>query len=90
MQNQSTHKNRKLSVAIASPGWPLNRFPNGIVAYTHNLVIGLEPISKPLVLAGTLFGQEVKNHLIDLSILDSCKNLFMLLLDKVLFRVKGR
>jgi len=90
MQNHSTHKNRKLSVAIASPGWPLNRFPNGIVAYTHNLVIGLEPISKPLVLAGTLFGQEVKNHLIDLSRLDSGKNLFMRLLDKILFRVKGR
>ena len=89
MQNYSTHKNRKLSVAIASPGWPLNRFPNGIVAYTHNLLIGLEPIAKTVLLAAPLIGQEVKNSLIDLSKLDSGNGLLGRLLDKILFRIKG-
>ena len=89
MQNHLTPKTRKIFVAIASPGWPLNRFPNGIVAYTHNLLIGLEPIAKTVLLAAPLIGQEVKNSLIDLSRLDSGNGLLRRLLDKILFSIKG-
>ena len=88
MQNHSTHKNRKLSVAIASPGWPLNRFPNGIVAYTHNLLIGLDPIAKPMVLAAPLMIPEVKNRFIDLIKLERSRSSWQKLLDKILFRLK--
>ena len=89
MQNHSTHKNRKLSVAIASPGWPLNRFPNGIVAYTHNLLIGLDPIAKPVVLAAPLMMPEVKSRFIDLIKIELIRSSWQKLLDKILFRLKG-
>lgn len=90
MQNRLTHKKSKLSVAIASPGWPLNHFQNGVVTYIHNLLIGLDKIANPLVLAAPLLGTEVKNRLIDLSRLDSDNSLLRQILDKILFRIKGK
>jgi glycosyltransferase involved in cell wall biosynthesis len=87
MQNLSKHKKRKLSVAIATPGWPLNHFQNGIVTYTHNLLLGLDEIAKPIVFAASLLGSEVKNRLIDLSRVKVDHATVKQLLDKVLFRI---
>lgn len=87
MQNLSTHKKRKLSVVIVSPGWPLNHFQNGIVTYTHNLLIGLDKIAKPIVFAAPLLGSEVKDRLIDLSRIKVNHAIIKKLLDKVLFRI---
>lgn len=32
---------QKLSIAYVSPGWPLNQYPNGIVTYVQNMLLGL-------------------------------------------------
>lgn len=89
MQNHPTDKNRKLSVAITSPGWPLSRFPNGIVAYIHNLMIGIDAIAKPIVFAAPLLIPEVKNRLIDLTKLEVSRNIWQKLLDKILSRLNS-
>lgn len=88
MQNHSTLNKRKLTVAIASPGWPLKYFQNGIVTYINNLLIGLDKIAMTMVLAAPLVGPEVKNRLIDLSRLDSDNSSFKLVLNRVLFKIK--
>ena len=87
MKNHSTYKNRKILIAIVSPGWPLNSFPNGIVAYTCNLLFGLEVIAEPVVLAVQLSMPEVKDRFIDLSRIEVSRSLWQKLLDKVLFRL---
>ena len=87
MKNHSTYKNRKILIAIVSPGWPLNSFPNGIVAYTYNLLFGLEEIAEPVVLAVQLSMPEVKDRFIDLSGIEVSRSLWQKLLDKVLFRL---
>jgi glycosyltransferase involved in cell wall biosynthesis len=93
MQNRSIDQQmtdgKKISVAITSPGWPLNRFPNGIVTYIHNLLIGLDAISKPIVMAAPLLVPEVKNRFIDLSRLEARRSVLQQLLDKILFRFSG-
>lgn len=86
MDSHSTDLNRKLSVAITSPGWPLSRFPNGVVTYIHNLMIGIEEIANPIVLAAPLLIPEVRNRLIDLNKLEVSRNIWQKLLDKILLR----
>ena len=90
MQNNLTYKNRKLLIAIVSPGWPLNSFPNGIVAYTYNLLFGLKEIAEPIVLAAQLSIPEVRDRIIDLSGIEVSRSLWQKLFDKVLFRLTGR
>ncbi len=91
MQNHSVNHqlpdDKKISVAITSPGWPLNRFPNGIVTYIHNILIGLDAIAKPIVLAAPLLVPEVKNRFVDLTRLESRRSIWQQMLDKILFRL---
>ncbi|MBX9675963.1 MAG: glycosyltransferase family 4 protein [Methylotenera sp.] len=84
MDTHPTDLKRKLSVAITSPGWPLSRFPNGIVAYIHNLIIGIDAIANPIILAAPLLIPEVRNRLIDLDKLEVSRNIWQKLLDKIL------
>ena len=86
MDKHLSNLNRKLSVAITSPGWPLSRFPNGIVAYIHNLMIGIEAIANPIVLTAPLLIPEVRNRLIDLNKFEVSRNIWQKLLDKTLPR----
>ena len=90
MKNNSIPENRKLTVAIVSPGWPLSRFPNGIVAYTHNLLIGLNVIAMSTVLAAPLMDPEVKNRFVDLTKLEPNRNIWQRLLSKIFFKIPIR
>ncbi|PPD56251.1 MAG: hypothetical protein CTY10_05195 [Methylotenera sp.] len=87
--NRQSVDEKKFSVAITSPGWPLNRFPNGIVTYIHNLLIGLDAIAKPIVMAAPLLVPEIKNRLIDLSKFEARRGVLQQLGDKILFRFTG-
>ena len=74
--SQKIHEQKILRVGYAAPGWPLKNFPNGIVTYVQNILIGLDPNIKPIILAGTLIGDKVKDYLIDLNKLNKNKDLF--------------
>ena len=90
MKNYTIQKNRKLTVAIVSPGWPLSRFPNGIVAYTHNLLIGMDSIAMSTVLAAPLMDPEVKNRFVDLIKLEPKHNIWQRLLNKIFFKIPNK
>lgn len=86
MQNN----NKKLFVAITSPGWPLSRFPNGVVAYIHNLLLSLDKIANPVILAAPLLVPEVKNRLVNLSKYEPSFSVWQQFIDKVIFRLKSK
>ncbi|OQW68529.1 MAG: hypothetical protein BVN34_07425 [Proteobacteria bacterium ST_bin12] len=83
MQNLDSN-NSKLAVGFISPSWPVGRFPNGIVTYIHNLMIGIDAIANPIILAAPLLIPEVRNRLIDLDKLEISRNIWQKLLDKIL------
>jgi glycosyltransferase involved in cell wall biosynthesis len=62
--------NKKLSIAYVSPGWPLNSYPNGIVAYIENLILGFENKITPYILAQKTNKQATDERVIDLSTFD--------------------
>ena len=84
--SQKIHEHKILRVGYAAPGWPLKNFPNGIVTYVQNILIGLDTNIKPIILAGTLIGAEVKDQLIDLNKLNKNKNLFQKFIYTFLYR----
>lgn len=69
-----------LRVGFTTPGWPLKNFANGIVTYIQNVLPGFGANIKPVILAGTLIGDEVKDRLIDLHHFNKNKSLFQKLL----------
>ena len=85
--SQKIHEQKILRVGYAAPGWPLKNFPNGIVTYVQNILIGLDTNIKPIILAGTLIGDEVKDQLIDLNKLNKNKNLFQKFIYTFLYRI---
>ena len=52
---------------MVAPGWPLNRFPNGIVAYTKNLIDGFAPDIHTEVFAQQILGEKHYENVTDLS-----------------------
>jgi glycosyltransferase involved in cell wall biosynthesis len=56
-----------LNIGFVSPGWPLSQIPNGIIAYTKNILSGMQVVATPTVLAYTTIGSEFNEHVIDLS-----------------------
>ena len=74
--NQIAGESKTLRVGYISPGWPLRDFPNGIVTYVQNILIGLDSSIKPIILAGTLIGDEVEDQLINLYKINTNKSLF--------------
>ena len=86
--NQIAGESKTLRVGYISPGWPLRDFPNGIVTYVQNILIGLDSSIKPIILAGTLIGDEVEDQLINLYKINTNKSLFQKFLFIMLFRIK--
>jgi glycosyltransferase involved in cell wall biosynthesis len=83
-----TSELKTLRVGYASPGWPLKNFPNGIVTYVQNILPGLGSNINPIILAGTLIGDEVEDKLVNLYKFNKDKNLFQKLLFTILYRIQ--
>ena len=45
---------KQTSVALFSPGWPLNKYPNGIVAYINNIISGFDNQVIPTIVTAKL------------------------------------
>ncbi|MFN3880725.1 MAG: glycosyltransferase family 4 protein [Nitrincola lacisaponensis] len=45
---------RETKLGIFVPGWPLDDFPNGIVSYTENLILGFDEQIITVIIAGKL------------------------------------
>lgn len=86
--NQTANKNIVLRVGYTSPGWPLRDFPNGIVTYVQNILVGLDVNIKPIIFAAPLIGHEVKDQLINVSKFKTSNNIFQKLLLSILYRIK--
>lgn len=86
--NQTVDEKTVLTVGYTSPGWPLRDFPNGIVTYVQNILIGLDINIKPIILAAPLIGTEVKDQLIDLTKFGTNRNILQKLLFSILYRIK--
>ena len=86
--NQIVDEKTVLTVGYTSPGWPLRDFPNGIVTYVQNTLIGLDVNIKPIILAAPLIGTEVKDQLIDLTKFGTNRNILQKLLFSILYRIK--
>lgn len=69
-----------LRIGFTTPGWPLKNFANGIVTYIQNVLPGVGASISPVILAGTLFGDEVKDRLIGLHHFNKSISLFQKLL----------
>jgi glycosyltransferase involved in cell wall biosynthesis len=82
--------NKKLSLAYVSPGWPLNQFPNGIVTYVQNLLLGLnnyKDITTKVLAFEVGSNADVDQQIINLSLLDKRKSSLEKLQDFFWFRV---
>ena len=89
MQNSQADK-KPLRVGYTTPGWPMSRFPNGIVTYVNNIVAGFDRSVKPIVLAAPLIGDEVSDQFVDLSKLNARKNWPQQLTDKILAKLNNQ
>lgn len=78
----------KITVAITTPGWPASHFPNGIVTYVHNILVGFGAHIDTAILASKLSEPEVKNRLVDLSKVKICANIFSKTFDHFLFKTQ--
>lgn len=81
-------KKNIFTVGYVSPGWPLNNFPNGIVAYIQNVLYGLDDKIKPVIFAHTLIGSAPDVDLIDLASLTTPRSIVDNLLDKIIYSLK--
>jgi glycosyltransferase involved in cell wall biosynthesis len=82
------NKNDVMHIGFTSPGWPLEAFPNGIVAYVQTMRSGFESDLKPVVLAAPLIGVEVKNQLINISKFPVNQGFLHRVADSLLYRLK--
>ena len=87
MQTQ-TDKNELMQIGYISPGWPLADFPNGIVTYVQNIRYGFRSDQKPVVLAASLIGAELKNELINLSKFATHRGFLQRITDSLIYRIK--
>ncbi|MES2499986.1 MAG: glycosyltransferase family 4 protein [Pseudomonadota bacterium] len=87
MQDQLPNNYKNLVIGYVAPGWPLSHFPNGIVAYIHNLLSGLDAKTQPIIFAVSTLNDDLKDSIIDLSKLDVKKPFLQRLLDSILFRL---
>ena len=87
-QKQTLNKMATLTVGYTSPGWPLNHFPNGIVAYIQNIRDGLDERVKHIVFASPVAKSENQDSCIDLSKQVVMRDLLKKASDYILNRVK--
>jgi glycosyltransferase involved in cell wall biosynthesis len=90
MRDQPLTMDKKniMTVGYVSPGWPLNNFPNGIVAYIQNVLYGLSDEIKPIIFAHTLIDCAPNVDLIDLSSVTRPRSILDNLLDKIIYGLK--
>ena len=87
-QKQTLNKMATLTVGYTSPGWPLNHFPNGIVAYIQNITDGLDERVKHIVFASPVAKSENQDSCIDLSKQVVIRDLFKKASDHILNKVR--
>jgi glycosyltransferase involved in cell wall biosynthesis len=75
-----------LSVVYLAPGWPLKLFPNGIVAYIENIISGFDRNTQAYILANQISGNEMSDHIVDLSSVVIERTFIEAFLDKVASR----
>ena len=75
---------KKITVGFTSPGWPLSHFPNGIVAYVQNIVMGLDETTKAIIFARVSESYETADNIVNLSKLNPDKTWLQKLVDKIL------
>jgi glycosyltransferase involved in cell wall biosynthesis len=81
---------KKISIAYVSPGWPLNHYPNGIVTYIQNLLMGLnnnEDITARILAFRVHESADFDQRVINLSVLENRKSTFEKLQDFFWLRV---
>lgn len=79
--------NKKITVAYVSPGWPLSNFPNGIVTYIANLILGFNSTVTTYIFAQQTGKETAKDLVIDLSSFDMDKTITDKLYDAFIYRV---
>jgi len=83
-------KQNRISIAYVSPGWPLQDYPNGIVAYIQNIVSGFDADVVTQIIAHKGGGDDSTKSIVGLSQFDQDKNLANKGLDKLLSKCRGR
>ncbi len=77
---------KNISIAYVAPGWPLNRYPNGIVSYIENLLSGFGGDVDPYVFSNKVAIETIDKTIVDLTQFN--RNLYKSLSDKVFYRLK--
>ena len=88
IRNLKKDKEATLNVGYVSPGWPLSHFPNGIVAYIQNIIVGLDEKTKAIVFARLVEGFEANKNVINLSNFNPTRSRLQKLVNKILARIK--
>lgn len=88
IRNFKKDKEATLNVGYVSPGWPLSHFPNGIVAYIQNIIVGLDEKTKAIVFARLVEDFEANKNVINLSNFNPTKSRLQKLVNKILARIK--
>ena len=84
---QTADEAKILRVGYVVPGWPLKHFPNGIVTYVQNILLGLDAITKPILFASALVGDEADDKLVALNKINNNHQLLQRLIVAVLYRL---
>ncbi|MGZ8271329.1 MAG: hypothetical protein ACXW1T_08975, partial [Methylophilus sp.] len=79
-----------LRVGYYSTGWPLSRFPNGIIAYIQNMLAGLDGQASPVVLTDHFESKELNEEVVDITQYPFNKSFPKKLIDRVLARLKSK
>jgi len=74
----------KVIVAFLSPGWPLKAYPNGIVTYIKNIIVGFEAQVEPIIMTNKLVGECSESGVIDLLQNGKERNIVVKLCDRAL------
>lgn len=89
MKNPLSASNKKLVAGYIAPGWPLSHFPNGIVAYIHNLLSGLDAKTEPIILAVSTLNKDLTDRVMDLSKFGAKKPFLQRLIHGIFYRLNS-
>lgn len=78
---------KKLSIALLSPGWPLSQYPNGIVTYVQNIISGFSNLANVHIIAREV-KNEINKQVINQADFVSTEGLIDKLINKILFKFK--
>lgn len=76
--------NKKINIALFSPGWPLSAYPNGIVTYTQNIISGFDGDVMATIATANLEVGYSRDSILDLAQFHKGRNYGAKLCDKVL------